>query len=215
MLDTTCSTETEKAYRERKRVPGFPDYEVCESGRVFSLKKGYAVEMKQTTNDRGYKFLSLCRTGEIKTRLVHCLVLETFVGPRPHNHQCRHLNGVRDDNRLENLAWGTQAENCADKKKHGTASEGSRHPDATIDEKTAGRIKGMLLLGIRPASVAAMLRMERHIVANIHHGKTWKDVEPIPVGLKFADGAIIRAQDLTKPERVLMFDDQSGDDVCG
>lgn len=37
-----------------------------------------------------------------------------FVGPRPAGCAgARHLNGIQTDNRLENLAWGTAAENSA------------------------------------------------------------------------------------------------------
>ena len=54
------------------------------------------------------------------TRLVHRLVLEAFVGPRPEGMVARHLNGDPGDNRLENLAWGTQSENNYDKVRHGT-----------------------------------------------------------------------------------------------
>ena len=52
--------------------------------------------------------------GRKNSRLVHQLVLEAFVGPRP----CAgtlidvlHLNGVPNDNRLVNLRYGTRSEN--------------------------------------------------------------------------------------------------------
>jgi hypothetical protein len=52
--------------------------------------------------------------------LVHVLVLEAFVGPRPFGYVTRHLNGIRSDNRVTNLAWGTTSENSQDMLTHGT-----------------------------------------------------------------------------------------------
>ena len=49
-----------------------------------------------------------------KEYALHRVILETFVGPAPEGAVARHLNDVRTDNRLENLAWGTQQENVDD-----------------------------------------------------------------------------------------------------
>ena len=53
-------------------------------------------------------------------RLLHHVMLESFVGPRPPGCVGRHLNDVFDDNRLENLAWGTPSQNRLDSVRNGT-----------------------------------------------------------------------------------------------
>ena len=53
-------------------------------------------------------------------RYVHGLVMEAFVGACPSGMEIRHLNGVPDDNRLENLVYGTKSENARDRRTHGT-----------------------------------------------------------------------------------------------
>lgn len=55
-----------------------------------------------------------------KTVRLHTLMLEAFHGERPAGAICRHLDGNPNNNHPSNLAWGTQAENIADCKKHGT-----------------------------------------------------------------------------------------------
>lgn len=45
------------------------------------------------------------------TRMVHVLVCEAFHGPRPEGMVAMHKNDYAEDNRPDNLRWGTQAEN--------------------------------------------------------------------------------------------------------
>lgn len=64
---------------------------------------------------KGYDYLSpivcLSKDSKVKTRKVAHLVCEAFHGPRPIGYVCMHLNGNPEDNRPENLAWGTVYEN--------------------------------------------------------------------------------------------------------
>lgn len=62
-----------------------------------------------------------------KSYLVHRLVMAAFVGPCPEGMEVCHNNGDAADNRVENLRYGTRADNAADCVLHG------RHPEA---EKT-------------------------------------------------------------------------------
>jgi hypothetical protein len=60
--------------------------------------------------------------------------------------ECRHLNGVRSDCRLVNLAWGTKAENTEDRRKH--RNYGPRitlytHDGQTLPLKEWARILGI------------------------------------------------------------------------
>lgn len=75
-------------------------------------------------------------------RRVHQLVLEAFIGPRPtRNSQTRHLDGDRRNNRLDNLAWGTQIENEEDKLRHGTLLRGESHPNAIVSAEIVRAIR--------------------------------------------------------------------------
>lgn len=76
-------------------------------------------------NDRR-KAVRLCASNVYKLRLVHQLVLEAFVGPRPPNFDGCHNNGAKLDNRLENLRWDTKSSNARDKLLHGTHHEANK-----------------------------------------------------------------------------------------
>lgn len=53
----------------------------------------------------------LCKDRIRKTVTRHSLVLLTFVWERPDGYEINHKNGVRTDNRLENLEYCTKSEN--------------------------------------------------------------------------------------------------------
>lgn len=58
--------------------------------------------------------------GVHKTKLVHHLVLITFVGERPEGAECCHNQNNPSNNNLVNLRWDTHLANVLDKEKHGT-----------------------------------------------------------------------------------------------
>jgi len=88
-------------------VPGFEDtYLVSDSGRVARI-------MKAPPTSR-YHRINVNIGDKVRTFLAHVWVLEAFVGPRPEGQLARHLNDNPQDNRLENLQWGTPAENVQD-----------------------------------------------------------------------------------------------------
>lgn len=62
----------------------------------------------------GHLYVALF-TGGVRTNYaVHELVLTHFVGPRPIGYDACHGNDNPQDNRVENLRWGTRSENVRD-----------------------------------------------------------------------------------------------------
>lgn len=113
-----------------KEVGGYSGlYEVSDLGRVRSLgrpcrTKGGATQRKkakiltQEITVHGYCRVRLYnRDGDAKHFAVHRLVMEAFAGSSA--QQVNHINEIKTDNRLANLEYVSQKENC----NHGTRNK--------------------------------------------------------------------------------------------
>lgn len=100
-----------------KPVVGFESwYEISNLGRVKRLRTFSNINapkmLKICLNNHGYEQVMLNKEGHKKLCLVHRLISVAFLGQPPTaKHQINHKNGVKYDNRLENLEWCTASEN--------------------------------------------------------------------------------------------------------
>ncbi len=133
-------------------VVGFEShYEVGDLGRVRNAKT-CRVLLPNTISRYGHQQVKLSMLGRTYCVLVSRLVLDAFVGPRP-DRQARHVNeNDARNNALTNLAWGTQAENEADKKRHGSVRLSDAPHNIARRERKARRVARLAAL---PPSSAA------------------------------------------------------------
>ncbi len=100
-------------------IPKYPGYYATKCGRILSTVpwRGQRIHWMNGTPDWQAR---LCITINGDKRLIHQLILETFVGSRPNSLVACHNNGNNQDNRLENLRWDTQRSNVKDSINTGT-----------------------------------------------------------------------------------------------
>jgi hypothetical protein len=99
---------------EWRAVIGVPEYEVSSLGRIRRTRTQRVLKGRPNRYINGkpaYTLVDLCVGGVHDDRTLHSLVAAAFIGPRPDGMQIDHVNGIKQDNRPENLEYVTPSEN--------------------------------------------------------------------------------------------------------
>jgi hypothetical protein len=165
---------------EVKIVPGYENYECDIFGNVYSLNyngTGERRKLKTKTHRNGYIALGLFKNGKQKGFYVHRLVMLTFFGKS--DLQVNHINGIKEDNRLENLEYCTALENTTHAIKEGLRNhKGENHCKSYLTESEVIEIKTALLnpyWGIN-SDLGRKYKTTKYTICDIRKGKTWKHV---------------------------------------
>ena len=91
-----------------KVIKGFENYQITTDGRIFSIK---TKKWLNPTFDK-YGYLQVCiMNNKPKSCRVHRLVALTYLNAVDGKNIINHKNGIKTDNRVENLEWVTVSEN--------------------------------------------------------------------------------------------------------
>lgn len=169
---------------EWRVVTANPAYEVSSEGRVRRVVGGQGTRGRRHILAERYcgKYLAvqLHHGGKATNAYVHTLVCEAFHGPAPTpDHMVAHWDGVKTNNRKDNLRWATRLENAADSIRQGVSNRGSRHGMAKLNEDQVAEIKHLLSLKIKQRDIAAQFGISEMAVSNIKSGHTWGHI-PTP-----------------------------------
>jgi hypothetical protein len=159
-----------------KDIPIFDGlYKISSNGEVLSVR--YNKILKPTSSKKGYHVVDLRNNGKRRGMFIHRLVMLSFIGES--KLEVNHKNGVKTDNRLENLEYVTTKENIRHgwklglyKKKCGEDSHSSILTEAQVIE-----IKKLLLIGYTHKELGIKFNVNYSTIGKISLGKTWKHIK--------------------------------------
>ena len=174
-----------------KDIEGYEGhYQVSNLGRVKSLEREESYLRQGTLCTRrrkamimaipkdkdGYSLINLTREGLRKTYRLHRIVAKAFIPG--YNEHVNHINGIKSDNRVENLEWCTNQENIKHAINTGLTSRiGTDNPRAKLTEEDVIIIKKLLKLNLyKHSTVAELFGVNKAQISCIKRGKTWSHV---------------------------------------
>jgi hypothetical protein len=93
-------------------IPNFSEYYISKEGIVARIRNEKQRLLNERPTATGYRRVTMVDDDGIsRNRNIHRLLMSTFI-PNAENKKCiNHINGIKSDNRLENLEWCTHSEN--------------------------------------------------------------------------------------------------------
>lgn len=154
------------------RVRTLPHTRRSRSGRVAEVRMRLLRPVKLPAPHNHWT-ITLSRDRHRVSQPLHTMVLVAFAGPSPAGMECRHVDGNPDNNRVDNLQWGTPAENAADRDRHGTTARGERNGCATLTNDQVREIKSRPRGYGTGKRLAAEFGVSESVISDIRTGRQW------------------------------------------
>jgi len=168
---------------------------VSESGEIFTKDRTLTINRKRLNKNQqyqrtekgiklnphlsqsGYLIVSQKANGKRPKVFVHRLIGMAFVDGYKPELSINHINGIKTDNRPENLEWVTLSENT----KHQWSSNlvnlrGEDHPSHKLTQKQVIHIRKALQKGISANSLSIIANVSPSLIYLIEKGKRWASI---------------------------------------
>lgn len=143
-------------------------------GRVVDTETGqiYGIEIATHVDTSGYRQVYLAKG---VTQQAHRFIWEAVNGPIPDGMFINHRNGIKHDNRLENLELVTHQENVRHAWRTGlnTSTKGVAHHAAKLNNLRVYAIRALSDLGFTHSDIARRSGISRSQVSSIARREAW------------------------------------------
>jgi hypothetical protein len=165
-----------------KPIPGYDErYEASSLGRVRNIRpyryRGKHRVLNIHTMHSGYCQVVLYEKKKHRTIRLHKLIASAFIGPCPDGYEINHRDGVKLNNRPDNLEYVTQSENQIHAMENGLKAFGERNAASKLTPALIRDIRRRLANGESGNSIANSLGVTKYTIYHIKQRKVWKHVD--------------------------------------
>lgn len=162
-----------------KEVENYTNYEVSNLGRIRNNKFKNPRLLYGSFDKDGYIKVELKMVGKPHGHFrLHRLIAACFIDNPDNKPEVNHKNGIKDDNRLDNLEWVTASENVKHAFDIGLKTQkGSANNCAKLTEENVREIKTLLQDGnMTQVVIAEKFGLHARYISLIKSGRRWGHV---------------------------------------
>lgn len=134
---------------------------------------------KPFLSSTGYWHIALSLSSQERHYSIHSLVARAFIGPKPPGHNINHLDGVKTNNRVENLEYATFSRNSKHAFEIGLSPRGENHGISKLTNAQVREIK-VALQACKHGDQAKLARkygVNDTVISKIKRGQIWTHIE--------------------------------------
>lgn len=158
----------------------FPNYAICEDGKIFNLKKPIKIRKQSNSLNEYYqiKFKTVAdkypcvnlvdKDNKNRKMYVHRLLAMCFIKNKQQKPQVNHKNGNKSDYSLNNLEWVTAKQNVRHAFRHGLRGKGK-----VLSEEQVVEIKKRIKQGEPVRKIYRDFPVKIKIIYDIKFGRSW------------------------------------------
>lgn len=176
-----------------KEIPNIPRYYCTLDGKIYSdITKRF---LKGSPDKNGYLRVGITVNNKLKSYKIHRLILLTYSPvENSDDFQVNHKNGIKSDNRLDNLEWVTAQENVIHSFRTGLkkAKKGLDSKSALLCEMDIKDIAELYSYGYDMTEISRKLNLSRNSVVQLIRGVRY----PLQWGIYFTEELKIRRESI-------------------
>lgn len=150
-------------------IPNYINYKINRVGDIIGMRG----KMLKPWKVKGYPMVELNHSGIA----VHRLVALTFIPNLKGKPQVNHRNGIKTDNRVENLEWCTNQENQNHAVENDLKCTGTNHPSAKLNPEEVKNIRNLSEEGLSQRKIAKIYGVTHSTIGQLLRGKNWKNAQ--------------------------------------